>query len=217
MRLIPDSLFIIASFLAVLLWKESALSNLTGPVIGTFTLLYCITTLVRSKKHTAFGQKQGWEKLSIFLLQSVIFILIISTGGINSALFPLLYFLSFAVAFEYEPPMVFVFTAILLLLFLPEALRSDPTQNLIKIGLVLLLSPLAYFLSSEFRLRLKQEKQKQVLEEHTKIATKQITDDIVGLVEDQAQKLNQTDLERLNDVLHQIHELQEQTNQNEKP
>lgn len=55
----------------------------------------------------------------IFLLNTVIFLLIFSTGSIDSGLFFLLYFLGFGIAFVFEPAVTFIFIVGTVFIFLP--------------------------------------------------------------------------------------------------
>ena len=143
----------------------------------------------------------------IFILNSLIFILIFSTGSINSPLFFLLYFLGFGVAFVFEPSITFMFVIGALLIFGPEILKNDLTNNLLKLGSLILISPLAYFFGKEYRRNEQQEEQLEALEERTKEAADKISEDIEEVINSEKQNLKDKDIEKLNEVLEETEDL----------
>src|SRR5207253_2179424 len=104
---------------------------------------------------------------------TVVLLLVISNGGINSTFFYLFYFMAFGIALVFEPPVVFVFSIATIFLFLPDALANDAVARFIKLGSLLLLTPVAYFFGQNFR---KEEEQAQYIEK-TKGEAKQIQQD----------------------------------------
>src|SRR3990167_7068610 len=69
----------------------------------------CFYLIVSFRKKGSKGFAPRGESWTIFILNTVVLLLIISTGGFTSTLFFLLYFLVFGIAFVFEPPTVFVF------------------------------------------------------------------------------------------------------------
>ncbi|MBI4089255.1 MAG: hypothetical protein HY424_00950 [Candidatus Levybacteria bacterium] len=137
MTFLMQSLVIVASFLAVYLWQKSSFSAFTIPLLALLVVVYLI--LARKKN------------LRFFFLNSIILLLVFSTGEISSPLFFLLYFLSFGIAFLFDPQVVFVFTAGLILLFFPSSLKTDLTKNLILLFSLVFLSPIAFFLGKTYQ------------------------------------------------------------------
>jgi len=58
----------------------------------------------------------------------------------------------------FEPPTVFVFLLGLLALFSQQALQDNVFQNMVQLGSLVLLSPIAFFFGREFKRREKLEK-----------------------------------------------------------
>src|SRR5206468_12569371 len=93
-------LLLIVCFVAVYIWQNLGLDQYTPPLLGFLTVLYILTSFKRFVKNSAF---------SIFILITCVLLLIYSTGGLESILFFLFYFLSFSVAFILVPETVFLF------------------------------------------------------------------------------------------------------------
>jgi len=132
MKLFIQSLVLIISFAIIYIWQKTPLSEYTIPALGFLVFLFILTS-ARKKKISAVGSFTKSESTLIFTLNTVIFLLIFSTGGFSSSLFFILYFLGFGIAFIFEPQTVFVFTLGAFLIFLPEALRDNVTDNLLRI------------------------------------------------------------------------------------
>lgn len=89
----------------------------------------------------------------IFGFSGVILLIVSSTGNLNSSLFFFLYFLLFGLAFLAKPASSFVFLLGIILFFLPDTLKGDLTNNLVKLSSLLLIAPIAYFFGREFEQR----------------------------------------------------------------
>lgn len=176
MKLITQSLILLASFLAVFIWEASPLAQLTVPALGFLIFLYLILS-----KRTPFRSSQpddmskpskiSKEDLNIFILNTIILLLIFTTGGLHSPLYFLLYFISFGIAFVLLPETVFAFIIGSVLIFLPDALTGEIYKNMLELGSLVLISPLAYFFGREYRARLSlQEKNAEIAERITEQA-----------------------------------------------
>ena len=137
--------------------------------------------------------------------------LIFSTGSINSSLFFLLYFLGFGIAFVFEPVITFVFVLGAILIFLPDALKNDMTGNMLKLGSLLLISPLAFFFGKEYRRNDSQEETIEALKERTKDSADTISEDIEEVINDEKQNLKAEDVQKLNEVLEETEDLREES------
>lgn len=112
-------------------------------------MIFLITIAIKKKR----GKKDllegtNWE---IFLILTCILLLVASTGGITSPIFFLLYFLLFGITVMYEPIVIFVFVTGMIFAFFQQAIANDIFSNMIRLGSLLLLSPLAYFFGTEFK------------------------------------------------------------------
>lgn len=150
MKTLKEALLLIFSYAVLYIWQNSGYSGYTIPVLGfLLVLLFIISARRKGKSLLTFTQKT--DSLHVIIINAILLLLIVSTGGINSQLFFLLYFLSFGVAFVLEPINVFVFTITTLILFLPDILRDTSPPTLIKTISLVLISPLAFYFGREFR------------------------------------------------------------------
>jgi hypothetical protein len=127
MKILLQSAVLILSFVFVFVWKETPLINYTVALSGVLILGYIV--LSARKKGKGFMQMGGDGPWGIFFLNTVILLLIFSTGGIDSVLFFLLYFLGFGVAFVFEPAVTFIFVLGVILVFVPDVIKGDLFVN----------------------------------------------------------------------------------------
>lgn len=197
MRLIFQSLLLIGSFGLVFVWNQY-FQDYTTQALGFLIFLYLITSA--RKKNLNLIQVASESSWGIFVLNTVIFLLIFSTGSIASPLFFLLYFLGFGIAFIFEPAIVFVFAIGSFLVFLPDALKNDVMANFIKTGSLSLIAPLAYFFGREFR-------EHDTEDEVTKEAANTIAQNVGEVLEDEKVVIEEKDVEKLNTVLEETEKL----------
>ena len=156
----------------------------------------------------------GGNPFGIFLLSSIILLVIFSTGNISSSVFFLLYFLSFGIAFVFEPASVFIFILGAFLVFVPSLSQGDFTVNLLKLLSLVLIGPLAYFFGKEYRLRDQEEEKIEELEERTQEAADTIAKDIDRVIKEEKQNLRPEDMEKLNEVLEETEDLRRESSNN---
>jgi len=205
MKIVLQSLVLILSFVFVFVWKETPLINYTVALSGVLIVLYILLSARnKGKGFTSMGGEGPW---GIFFLNTVILLLIFSTGGIDSVLFFLLYFLGFGIAFVFEPSVTFVFVLGVILVFVPDAIKGDLLVNSLKLGSLLLISPLAFFFGLQYRQSDKQDEKVEALEERTKEAADTISEDIEEVVKDEKDSLKSEDMEKLNEILEETEDL----------
>jgi hypothetical protein len=209
MKILLQSLVLVFSFVFVFVWKETPLINYTVPLSGLLIVLYIL--LSARKKGKGFLQMGGEGPWGIFFLNTVILLLIFSTGSIDSVLFFLLYFLGFGIAFVFEPSVTFVFVLGVILVFVPDAIKGDLLVNSLKLGSLLLISPLAFFFGIEYRKNDQQEETIEALEERTKEAADTIAENIEEVVKDEKESLKSEDMEKLNQILEETEDLREES------
>lgn len=191
--LIRQASFIIAAISLVFLWQAFELTGLTVPIIGLLVLAYLIMSRVKRKQ--AEGSRLGtMDNFTIFTLTTLILVFIFTTGGLNSPLFFLLYFICFGITFVMLPETVFIFLVGTIFLFLPHLDQSSIMQDSIKLASLVLISPLAFFFGKEYR----------VVEHHQQhdqeIAKKIITEAGTVLKEEET-KLTPQDKAQLADII----------------
>jgi hypothetical protein len=205
MKLLLQALILALSFVLVFIWEQTPLANFTIQALAFLVIVYFI--VAARNKGSGFLTLGGEGPWGIFILNSIILLLIFATGSINSSVFFLLYFLGFGIAFAFEPIAIVVFIVGALLIFLPDALKGDITGNLLKVGSVLLISPLAYFFGKEYRKSDSEQVQIEALEERTKDAADTISEDVEKVIKDEKQNLKEADVEKLNEILEETEEL----------
>lgn len=207
MKLIWQYSTLALSFVAIFFLRES---EFIVQISGLFIAIYLIISMRKGGKGFL---TMGGGPLGIFLLNTVIFLFIFSTGGINSSVFFTLYFISFGIAFVFEPITVFIFATGAVLIFLPTALTADVTTNLLKIGSLVFISPLAYFFGKEYRKTDLQDEKINALEERTKEAADTISKDVDEIIADEKTNLKEKDMEKLNEILEESEDLRSETKQ----
>lgn len=209
MKLIRQAIVLIISFALVFIWQNTPLSAYTVQVLAVLVLAYVVISARR--KGQGFLTLGGDGPWGIFILNSVVLLLVFATGSISSSLFFLLYFLGFGIAFVFEPLAIFVFIVGAILVFLPDALQGDTFGNFLKIGSLLLISPLAYFFGREYRKSDQQEGNIEALEERTKEAADTISEDVEEVIKDEKANLKEQDVQKLNQILEETEDLREES------
>ena len=206
MKLVKQASILIASFLLVFIWEMTTISLYTIPILGALIFFYLLLSF--RKKGRGFLNLGGDNPWIIFILNTLILLLIFTTDGINSPIFFLLYFLGFGIAFVFEPLVVFVFVIGVILIFIPDVLKNDVTNNILKMFSLLLISPLAFFFSNEYKKSDKQQDKIEQIKEREEEAGKTIAEDIDEIIEDN--NLNQKSTEKLNEILEEADDLREE-------
>lgn len=150
LKAIIQSLLLIFSFLFAFIWQHSPLSAYTIPTLGFFVLLYLIVAgflSYRKKQLTLIPDSDN--PFSIFVLVTTVILLVIANGGLNSNFFYLLYFLAFGVSVVFNPRVVFVYMLATIAFFTPDALTNDSLSRFTQLGLLFVITPLAYFFGKE--------------------------------------------------------------------
>jgi hypothetical protein len=207
MQLFTQSLVLIASFVFIFIWENTLLAQFTVSLLGLIIAMYLIISSRRKGKGFISIGGGPW---GVFLLNTLILLLIFSTGSINSPLFFLLYFLVFGIAFVFDPSVIFVFAIGTILIFMPEVLKTDITNNFLKVGSILLISPLAFFFGNEYRRNDKQSESIEELKERTSEAADTISKDVEGVLNDEKQNMKPKDMDKLNEVLEETEDLRQE-------
>ena len=165
MKTFKESLVIATSILFIFLIQNTLLKDYTMPILGliiAFSSIYLVLKRRGRKSNDLFIG--SYPEIASIIICLVLAITI--TGGIQSNLFFLLYFLLFGIAFLFEPVIIFVFVLGIGAIFLQDALANDVFNNFIKLGSVLLLAPIAFFFSKELKSR---ENEKKTIDEQAEI------------------------------------------------
>lgn len=211
MKFLLQTAVLILSFVIVFLWQTASLTDYTVSFLGILIVLYLVlSSRKRGKGFLSMGGEGPW---GIFILNTVILLLIFSTGSLNSPLFFLLYFLGFGIAFVFEPVITFVFVIGAILVFAPDAMKTDTVNNLLKIGSLVLISPLAFFFGREYRANDQKQEEIEALEERSKDAADTISKDVEEVIKDEKANLKSEDVDKLNEVLEETEDLRAESKQ----
>lgn len=208
MKLLTHGLILLLSFGIVFIWEQTGLDLYTIQAVAVLVVVYLLLSFIRRKK---FKDGNFGGVADIFILNTAIFLLIYTTGNIYSPLYFLLYFLGFGITFIFEPPMVFLFTIGAVLIFLPEALKNGSVESYIKLGSLLLISPLAFFFGQEYRERDKQEEALTQLTEREKDAADTIAKDVEGVLKEEKGALKTDAVEKLDEILEESEDLRQES------
>jgi len=175
-------------FLAVgfaYLWTFSAsTSKYSLQLVALFAIIY-IALQVASKK---FGSIKNKLLYDFLLLTIIVFLIVFSTGALFSPLFFLIYFLLFAIALLFEPSAAFSL-AIIATIFLLLTPRKEILVELIQIGSLYLIAPLANIFGTQYIKLLEDEEKIEVLKDQEKML-----EDEVERQENEVEKWVSTDL-----------------------
>ncbi len=148
MKFILQSLLLLLSFAVVFVWQQTFLSGYTIQIMIFLVLVYGISSFAGNKR---LKQISLSGSMGIFVLNTIVFLFVFSTGGLSSGFFFFLYLALFAIIFVFEPGAIIIFLLGTVLIFLPDALQNDVAGNFVKLGSLLLISPLAFLLAMERR------------------------------------------------------------------
>lgn len=207
MKYVKQALLLSLPFIFVGIWQQTALSQYTIQTIAGLVLLYLLLSLrKRGQKQTLFFS----DSFDMFILTAIILLLVLATGNFSSSLFFLLYFLSFGVAFVLEPINAFVYVvyASSMLIALGYVGINDITGNIIKLGSLYLIAPLAFFFGRELRQEDKEEEEIESLEDIIGESVKTIAENTESIIKEE-KEINQRSIEKLDNILEETEVLRE--------
>ncbi len=206
MKFLLHSFFILLSFAFVFLWQQTILSQYTVQIIGALIVIYLLIAF--KKKHDGSKILFGGS-FDIFVLTTIVLFLVVSNGGVLGTFFFFMYILAFCIAVAFEPATVFVLVAASLAFFGQLALTNDPLTNAIKLGSLVILSPLAFYFGRQYRKDEFKEDQMQIQDEETAAAAQSITKDIKEVLE--KEHLKKEDETKLQNALEEAETIQEES------
>lgn len=194
-------LVIIASLCLVFVVVNTQLAQYLTQVVA---FLIVISVIFMLKSNKSISDTLSNSSFFNLLVITAILLIIFLTGGLTSNIFFLAYFLLFAIPFMFKPRAVFVFALGIFILFLNDALKNNTFSNLVTLGSVLFLAPLAFFFGNEFR---KREKLSQAVEEKTD----KITQNADELLHEEADRLDEKGIEKIDKILEETDKLKKTT------
>lgn len=201
MKFYIHSLLLLGSFTLVFIWQNSQLAQYSIPFIGFMVFLFLLIS-IKNKQNLNLG-----GPMNFFILNTILLLFIFSTGGINSNLFFLLYFLLFAASFIMDPRSVFIVPVSLVIIFWSQIFQGEVAANIIKIASIAILSPLAYFFGMQFKKNDKKEDEILKDKERTSATADEISSDVKEVIESGKSKLSPKEVEKLNEILEETKDL----------
>lgn len=208
MKFLRHCLILTLSFIIIGVWQYTLLSEYTIQLLGLLIVVYLVLSFRKKgrKSELFIGTSRD-----IFILNTAIFLLVFSTGGLHSSLFFLLYFLGFGIAFVFEPASIAVFVLGAVAIFLPEVMKNDILGNVIRIGSITFIAPLAFFFGQEFKKGEVQEGKIEAMEERAQDSADTIAQKVEDVLKTEKENLTSTDVEKLDEVLEETETLRQET------
>ena len=204
MKFYTDALIILGSFTLVFVWQNSQLAQYSIPFVGFLVFLFLLISFKRKQNLNLGGP------VNFFILNTILLLFIFSTGGIESNLFFLIYFLLFAAAVIMDPRSVFIIPIGLIVIFWSQIFQGDVTANIIKMASISILSPLAYFFGVQFKKNDKAADEILKTKERASSSADEISSDVKEVIESGKSKLNPKELGKLKAILDETKDLREE-------
>lgn len=205
MKLFRQGTVVVLSTLLVFVWENTEFRQYSVQAIGFLIFLY-ILSAAKNKWKVSIGGELG-----IFVLNSVVLLLIFQTGGLSSPLFLLLFFILFGVAIVMEPYIIFALVLSWIVLFLPFLGQGETLPNLIRIGSLVLISPLSYLFGRIYNREGKVSEDVSEMKERTKNAADTISEDVGDVLDQAKEKLDPSETEKLNEILEETEDLRQES------
>ncbi|MBP9716696.1 MAG: hypothetical protein KBD51_02010 [Candidatus Levybacteria bacterium] len=204
MKFYTDALIVLGSFILVFVWQNSQLAQYSIPFVGFLVFLFLLISFKRKQNLNLGGP------VNFFILNTILLLFIFSTGGIESNLFFLIYFLLFAAAFIMDPRSVFIIPIGLIIIFWSQIFQGDVGANIIKVASISILSPLAYFFGIQFKKNDKAADEILKTKERASSSADEISSDVKEVIESGKSKLNPKELGKLKEILDETKDLREE-------
>lgn len=169
-KFLLHSSFLIAAVLLAFFWTSNPfLSYYNLQLIAVFVLFFFINQII-ARHHRAKINLT----IDAVIFTMIILLLVISTGGLASPLFFLIYFLMFGLALLFDPLISLSLTLAMVLFFLFTPSQSEPKNELLQLFSLVLITPVALFFGKQYLKVLQDEEKIKILEEEVKITEEQI-------------------------------------------
>jgi len=170
LKFLLHTLFLITAVFVAFFWTSNpVLSVYTLQLTAVFVLLFFASQFLARKK-----QKELSHTLDAVVFTMVVLLLVISTGGLTSPLFFLVYFLMFGLALLFEPLIAISLAVAMVLFFFATPTKQENMAELFQLFSLLLVTPLALFFSNQYLKLLESQEKIKILKEEAEIVEKQI-------------------------------------------
>lgn len=191
---------IIIAVVSVYLFQSTFLSSYSSYMLALLVIFFAIYISIKKRSKSASELFTG-SSPEIFGIISITLLIILLTGSLASPLFFFLYFILFLLAFMSTATSVWVFLISLILYFMPEVLSKFDSDTFIKIGSLLLIAPIAYFIAKEFERR-------QVLSRRIESKTEEIISD-AQVLKESSNRSDPAENEAIDEIIEEAESLKE--------
>jgi len=169
-KFLLHTLFLLIAVALAFFWTSNpSFSYYNLQLIAVFILFFFINQiLARHHRHKIN------LTIDAVIFTVIILLLVISTGGLTSPLFFLIYFLMFGLALLFEPLISVSLTAVIVLFFLFTPTKKEPLNELLQLFSLLLITPVALFFGKQYLKVLQDEEKIKILEEEEEIIEEQM-------------------------------------------
>ena len=199
---------VVLGVFSVFIVANSFLISYVTYLLGIFIVFFTIYISIKKRSKPASPSLGGpgselftGSPLEIFGIIFVILSIILLTQNLASPLFFFLYLLLFFLVFMAEPITIWIFLVSILLYFLPDAASNLTNDTFIKLGSLILIAPIAFFLGRELERR-------QLL--NRRIEAK--TDDIIQeaeVLKSTTDASSQEEIEAIDEIIEEAESLKE--------
>lgn len=210
MIFLSHSLILFVSFVLYMAWEAApGLHESTSFAIGACILLYLLLSFGKKTQAPAKGAFTK-DAVSVFALSTLALLLLHATGGFDSPLFFLLYFMLFLVAFFLEPASAFTFSVLCVLLFFRIAAGHEELDAWLRLISVPALSPIAYYFGKLMQERMQRDAKSEMLQEKAGETAEKIVADVNAVASDKQSHLSDTQLTKLADIVKETEDLKKE-------
>ena len=107
----------------------------------------------------------------------------------------------------FEPYTIIAFAIGIVLIFIPEAIKGDVIGNFIRLGSIVLISPLAFFFGKEYK---KSGEDIEKIKEKTEVAAETIEREVEDVLQEEKANLKKKDVEKLEEVIEETKKLRKE-------
>lgn len=199
-RQIIESISIVLSVGFVFFVVQAGFSNYSSYLLALLIIFYAIYISMKKRSKSASNLFSS-SPLELFGIITITLLILSLTNGLFSPLFFFLYFILFLLAFMNEPLTIWIFALSMLLYFVPQASTNLTTDTFIKLGSLLLIAPIAFFVGKELERR-------QLLNRKIESKTEEILQEATILKEEEGAN-NSEETEAIDEIIEEAKSLQD--------
>jgi len=169
-KFLLHSLFLVVSVILAFFWTNNPhLSYYNLQLIAVFIIFFFINQVI-----TRHHPHKINRTIDAAIFTMVVLLLVISTGGLNSPLFFLLYFLMFGLSLLFEPLITFSLSITMVLFFLFTPTEKELFKEILQLFSLILITPMAMFFGKQYLKLLRDEEKIKILEEEQNVIEEEI-------------------------------------------